>query len=138
MPGHSSDALHLPAAGVVPAAGAGVAGAGPLHHVVALLAGRAELAALQLGWDHGRGVGERRGRWPRLARGAVPVAARMTVSLPGSVSLVRAVVEQQALLRLAPRADLGGEDAEGLQHIRVGAEAAPPPTHPGVRQRLRR
>src|SRR4051812_8671499 len=50
------------AAGVVPAARARVAGARALHHAAALAAGRAEVQALHLGRDDGRGVGHCRGR----------------------------------------------------------------------------
>src|SRR5919201_2221304 len=50
--------LSSAAAGVVPAARAGVAGAGALHHPAALLARGAELEALAARGEHRRSVGE--------------------------------------------------------------------------------
>src|SRR6266511_1473771 len=91
-----------PAAGVVPAARAGVTRAGALNHAAALLARRPEVAPLHLGRDHRRGVGERRRRRPRRRRGG-PVALVGAVRAVGFAAVairLGPVVQQEALLRL--------------------------------------
>ena len=96
-----------------------------------MLAGRAELSALELGRNHRRGVGERGGGGQRLALGPVALmGAVRAVFLADAVALaLGAVVEQQALLGLAPGADLGGQDAKVLEHVRVVDEPAREPAH---------
>src|SRR5436190_11288245 len=119
---------YLPAAGVVPAARARVAGAGALHHPAALLAGGAQLPPLEPRRDHRRVVRERCRGGLRLRRGLGRSRA-LTVPVSVALRVPVALVREERLLRLLAGPDLGGQDAQVLELVEVVDEAAREPAH---------
>src|SRR6516225_9870238 len=117
----------LAAAGVVAAAGARVAGAGPLHHAAALAASRAQVQAMQPRREHRRGVGERGSGGARAAVSRAAAAAGRLGAVRALVLSVRAggvggAHRLDRVLGGLARPYLGREDAKLL--LRVGVEKA--------------